>query len=152
MKNLEENEHIATIQYLSILKSQKKIIEFWATINEVKSQKKGKLDNIRIALKNKRMGKKAGVSDITIVFSHLTLYIEMKRKRKILKSGKLSKENLESDEQKAFRENINLTSSCVGFVCYGFKEAKDRILQSFEVNKRIKEEKESFPLFDRFSD
>jgi len=51
------------------------------------------------------------------------IFIEMKKLRKILKNGNMSKEDLLRENQKIWLEKINGTGN-EAFVCYGFDEAK----------------------------
>ena len=118
MNNLEANEQIAFVRYLNILKKQNKIIDFYSNSNEVADK------NIVFGKRLKDMGKKAGVSDLTIFLENKILFIEMKRKKKILKSGKKSNENLLSKNQEDFLTLVNGLKYAKGYVAYGFEEAK----------------------------
>lgn len=75
------------------------------------------------AINMKHEGVTAGISDYVVILPHKILFIEMKRQRKKLKSGKLSTENLASKEQLAFIESLKTTIYAEGRVCYGAKEA-----------------------------
>jgi len=116
MKNLEHQEQVKVVNYLNILKKQKKIITFFAIPN---GGSRHKLEAINL----KREGVVSGVPDLCILLKDYTLYIEMKRPKKILKSGKKSSENLASEEQLAFIESLESTSYAYGVVAYGFEEA-----------------------------
>ena len=117
-KTYEANEQMALIQYLALLKRQKRVIDFYANSNEVAD--KNKIFGDRL----KKMGKKAGVADITIFLKNKILFIEMKRKRRVLKNGKKSNENLLSPSQVKFLDTVNKLPYAKGYVAYGFEEAK----------------------------
>jgi len=121
MKNQEHQEQVKLIQYLTLLEKQKKIVTFYAVINE------NSVKNPRYGAKLKAQGKRAGVSDVVVLLKDCTLYIEMKRPRKKLKSGKLSNENLASKEQLDFIGKLENTTYAYGKVCYGFLEANKYI-------------------------
>ena len=69
-----------------------------------------------------------GTSDIVVMLSNKILFIELKRAKKVLKSGKLSTSNsVTSKEQLKFLESVNEFGYAIGNVCYGFNEAKELI-------------------------
>ena len=104
---LEIHECIALVEYLEILQSQKKILEFSHTANETYtkswSQKR----------KNTQMGVKKGLPDYVVVTTKTLLFIEMKR----VKGGVIS------PEQKSWIESLN-SVGVVAQICAGFEEAK----------------------------
>ena len=115
---IEHYEQVKVISYLNILKSQMKIIEFFAVPN-------GGSRNVREAMNLKKEGVKSGVSDLVIVTKNVVLFLEMKRPAKKLKNGKLSTAGISvSDNQKKFIEQVNLSNVVTAKVCYGFDEAK----------------------------
>ena len=84
--------------------------------------------HIKEATNLKKEGVTAGVSDYCVILPHVVLFIEMKRRAKILKSGQLSLAGLVvSDKQYDFLTHINNTNVCKGRVCYGSDEAIDFI-------------------------
>lgn len=127
MKKDEYAEQCKTVSYLQLLKNQGKVIEFFSVENENNLSFKDKRIAMIQGAKAKKSGKLKGVSDLHIILKDKVLYIEMKRKRKILKSGNESKENLASDEQLEFIETVNKSDVCFAFVAYGFDIAKEII-------------------------
>jgi hypothetical protein len=118
MKKIEHNEQIKVVNYLEILRKQKKIITYFAIPN---GGSRNKLEAINM----KREGIKAGVSDLCIILDKKVLFIEMKRPPKLLKSGKLSYAGISvSDKQKEFLDDVNSGTVTSGYICYGFNEAK----------------------------
>lgn len=76
-------------------------------------------------------GVTAGISDLIILdkVKHQVLFLEMKRKRRVLKNGSLSKENLASPEQIEFLDFVNGIEHSSGVVAYGYLDAKRCILK-----------------------
>ncbi len=131
----EELEQIRLVGWLQTLKLQKKIITFYATVNENNQSSTNKQMAIRIGQKAKKMGKRAGVSDITVITKTKVIYVEMKRKKKKLQSGKLSASGISvSDSQIEFLEDVNSSNVCVGTIAYGYDEAREFI--EFEILER----------------
>ncbi len=127
---LEETEQIRLVQYLHILKKQKKIINFFAPFNENKQSFANRRVATQIASKAKKMGKTEGVSDVFIITKEKLTVIELKRVEKVLKSGKLSNAHSKpTDKQLEFIDNINSTDYGAGYVAYGFQDAKEIILR-----------------------
>ena len=80
------------------------------------------------AINLKKEGLTKGVSDYCVVLKDVVLFIEMKRQKKVLKSGKLSISHTKTSlDQLNFLEDINKSKACKGVVAYGFKEAKEFI-------------------------
>ena len=126
MKNTPEAiEQKKFIKWLKL----KNIFHF-AVVNENNMSSNNKKMAQIIGQKSIEMGKKKGVSDVIVMLPDKILFIEMKRARKRLKSGKLSQENLASKEQLQFIDNVNSFEYSQGFVAYGFIEAKN-IVESF---------------------
>jgi len=72
----------------------------------------------------KREGVTSGVSDYCVILDHVVLFIEMKKRAKILKTGQRSISGLNiSDNQYTFLTKVNKTDVCTGIVAYGAKEA-----------------------------
>ena len=77
------------------------------------------------AVNLKKEGVTKGVSDYVVLLPNKILFIEMKRKRKVLKSGKLSTSNSKTSiEQLAFIDRVNKLDYAEGRVCFGFLESK----------------------------
>jgi len=119
----EDLEQIKLVHFLFLLERQGKIEFFYSNVNELKS-KSDNFQNMLMGKKLKEMGKRKGVADITILTRKKLIFIEIKRKREVLKSGKLSQRDLSSKEQKSFIEIVNKLSYAAGKICYGFEEAK----------------------------
>jgi len=138
----EDIEQINVVEYLKIKK-----IPHFAPINENNHSGiirqslisfMGKIKGLRIAngiiskLENKSrsMGKSKGFPDLIIPRANKYyhgLYIEMKRSRKTLPSGKKSISHTKiSDDQLEWDDKLRDEGYCV-VVAYGFKEAVDAI-------------------------
>ena len=103
----------------------KKIFHF-APMNENKQSFSNRTVAFQIEAKAKSMGKMKGVSDVIVMLPNKILFIELKRARKRLKSGKLSISHTKvSDEQKSFLNTINeeFYKYSIALVCYGAREA-----------------------------
>jgi len=106
---LETPEQIAFVDYLKILKVQKKIIRFTAIPNSTYTTS---WNQKRL---NKAMGVCPGLPDLFIITAnHNLLYIEMKRQ----------KGSITSPEQKEWIADINDCDNAQAFICKGFAEAK----------------------------
>ena len=129
MRNKEEHyEQVKVINYLKILELQGKVITFFAVPN-------GGSRNILEAKNLKAEGVRKGVSDLVILLPNLVLFLEMKRRPKKLKSGKISIAGINvSDEQIGFLSRVNMSNVAVGYVAYGFDEAKEFIDRLIERN------------------
>ena len=124
----EEDEQKKVVEYLRILEKQGKIITFFAPVNENKQSKTNKLMAIRLANKANAIGKKAGVSDLVIIFKDKVLFLEMKVAPKVLKSGKLSYSNSKvSENQTLFLDKIRESNVCISTIGYGWMGAKEII-------------------------
>ena len=76
------------------------------------------------AINLKKEGATAGVSDYVVMLPTKILFIELKRKAKVLKSGKLSVSHTRvSDEQKSFTSAVNEFKYSEARICYGASEA-----------------------------
>lgn len=112
----EAQEQLALIQWLNI-----KGIEYFAVPN---GGSRHKLEAINL----KRQGVKAGVSDMVVFLSNQILFVELKRRKKVLKSGKLSTTHTSTSQaQIEFIEKVNEFPYAKGKVCYGWEEAKEFI-------------------------
>lgn len=124
MTPTEAQEQQKLIQWLRL----KKVFHF-APINENNQSFSNRLVAMKIEAKSKAMGKVAGVSDVIVMLDNKILFVELKRARKVLKSGKLSVSHTKvSKEQKDFINSINERFSySEAKVCYGFNEAREFI-------------------------
>ena len=111
---------------------QKKFVSFlrannifhWATNNENNSYRQDRHYAMIAESKAKAVGKLKGVADVTVMLDNKILFVEMKRQRKMLKSGKYSTSHTKlSDGQQAFLDRVNTFDYAVGTVCYGADEA-----------------------------
>lgn len=128
MKQIESEHHKAVIKYLRILKAQNKIITFFAPINEIRVKSSNPIKNKAIALKEFHLGKHSGVSDLTIIFKHKVLFLEMKQPMKKLKNGNMTNSHSkQSESQIEFEKEINQSEVCFYEVGYGFVDAKNII-------------------------
>jgi hypothetical protein len=128
MNDEEYLEQCKLVQYLEILKRQHKIIEYFSIENENKQSFTNRSTAIKIAQKQKKSGKKPGVSDICIILINKVLFIEMKKNRKILKNGNLSKSGISvADSQIRFLNSVATSKVVAGAVCFGFIESKEFI-------------------------
>ena len=118
---MSKEEELEQKEFIKWLDTNK--LFYFAVVNENKQSSTNKNMALRIAAKSKSMGKKSGVSDLVVFTQDKILFIEMKRQRKKLKSGKLSSEKLSSDEQDKFIENVSKYDYADGRVCYGAVEA-----------------------------
>lgn len=108
LERSEFDECIALVEYLDILKRQKKIRNYTHIPNETYTtswnQKR----------KNKQMGVASGFPDYVIAANNELILIEMKRE----------KNSTTSIEQKLWIEDLNKINNVEARVCRGFKEAK----------------------------
>lgn len=124
----ESAEQQKCVEYLTILEKQKKIITFFAPMNENILSFLDRYQAIKVENKAKTMGKKKGVSDLVVILKNKILFIELKRAGKKLKNGKISYAGIKvSENQKSFLENIKKSNVCDGFVAYGFDDFYKKI-------------------------
>tara|TARA_R110002073_G_scaffold131310_1_gene278016 strand:+ start:415 stop:846 length:432 start_codon:yes stop_codon:yes gene_type:complete len=139
----EDDEQKKVVGYLKILERQGKIITFFAPVNENKQSKTNKLMAIRLANKAKLVGKRAGVSDLVIIFKDKVLFLEMKVAPKVLKSGKLSYSNSKvSENQTLFLDKVSESFVCISDIAYGWYNAKEIIDNQIKDSKSIRNWKE----------
>jgi len=130
MRPLEEQEQKTVVKWLKL----KNILHF-APMNENKQSSSNRLQAMKIEAKAKAMGKSSGVPDLVICepnkYYH-GLYIELKRKPKILKSGKESYSGIKisNTQEKWHKELRDRNYECV--VCYGAKQAINLIIEYME--------------------
>lgn len=117
------------VNYLKELKTGGHILNYYAVINE-----SNHLSSIKASLS----GMTLGVSDLVIILKDgFNLYLELKKDKPILKSGKISKVNYQSDVQETFEQSINvLNNKCSRYhITYGYKESADIIHRYVEKHK-----------------
>jgi len=122
----EEVEQQKLIQWLKA----KKIFHF-APMNENKQSFTSRGVALKLEAKARSMGKVKGISDVIVMLEDKILFIELKRARKTLKSGKLTISHTKvSPEQISFLNKINerFKSYAEAYICYGAEEAKDIII------------------------
>ena len=113
----ERQEQIKVTTYLEMLKRSGKVLFYYAIPN-------GGSRNALEAKNLKSEGVRAGVSDLCVILPDKTLYIEMKKRPKILKNGKKSTAGIKvSDAQKEFIETVTKNPHINAKVCFGFDEA-----------------------------
>ena len=124
----EKWEQETLVQWLRLKK-----IFHWANVNE----NQGSFTNRKVAMiqemKSRKAGKLKGVSDITVMLPNKILYLELKRRPKTLRSGKLSTSHTKtSPEQLDFIDKVNTYPYAVGKVCHGWEEGRDFILENMD--------------------
>lgn len=128
MKQIELEHHKAVIKYLRVLQAQKKIVTFFAPINETRVKSSNPIKNKAIALKEFHLGKHSGVSDITIILQDKVLFLEMKQPKKLLKNGTYTNSHSkQSESQIEFEKEVTQSNVCSYEVGYGFLNAKEII-------------------------
>jgi len=115
---LEDEEQKAFVGLLRI----KKLLHFSLANGAVLSG--NAQQRARQMKKLKATGLLTGASDIVVLIKDKILFIEMKRRPKKLKSGKLSVSHTQvSKEQKEFIKSVNTYGYAEAIVCYGAKQA-----------------------------
>ena len=115
----EEEEQKALIIYL-----KRNNYFFFANVNENKQSFTDKLLATKIEAKSKSMGKVKGVSDLCVFTENTIIFIELKKQRPVLKSGKLGKPTNDATiEQIQFIAKVNDYKYAYGFVAWGCDEA-----------------------------
>ena len=110
----EKEEQKKVIQFLEILKSQGKIIDYHSTPNENYLLSLLPKKASFIILKTlKAIGLKKGVPDLYVFGYNKMLAIEMKREKKYSIS----------DAQKEWNKNLNKSSYCKAYICPGAESA-----------------------------
>ncbi|MDM5264694.1 VRR-NUC domain-containing protein [Sulfurovum sp. XTW-4] len=116
---IEYEEQHALVQWLTI----NRIMHF-APVNENNTHKQNRKYAMIAEQKAKAVGKRKGVSDLIVMLPNKILFIEMKRRPKILKSGQRSISHTKvSKEQYDFLTKVNGFEYAEGMVCYGREEA-----------------------------
>lgn len=70
-------------------------------------------------VKLKQTGLNKGASDLIIMLDDVIVMCETKKRKKVLKSGFLSKEELVQPEQYAFRDRVNKFHYAISIICFG---------------------------------
>jgi hypothetical protein len=84
--------------------------------------------NAKEAFNLKRGGVVAGVSDLTIFLKHKILYLELKRQKVKLKSGKMSASNSKtSSEQLDFICTVKKYDYALSTIAFGYADAIEQI-------------------------
>ena len=134
----EQKELVKWLKKLSIF--------HFAPTNENNTHKQNRKYAMIAEVKAKAAGKVKGTSDLIIMLPSKILFIELKRKAKVLKSGKLSVSHTNTSvEQKSFLKAVNGFGYAEGSVCYGSAEAIEYI-QSFL--KEPKEDDRQMKIYD----
>ena len=114
----EEEEQKALIIYL-----KRNNYFFFANVNENKQSFTNKLLATKIEAKSKSMGKVKGVSDLCVFTENTIIFIELKKQRPVLKSGKLGKPtNDATKEQLEFLAKVNDYEYAYAVVAFGCDE------------------------------
>ena len=126
---LEYEEQKALVQWLRL----NNIMHF-APTNENNSHKQNRKYAMIAEQKAKASGKVKGVSDIVVMLPDMILFIEMKRRRKLLKSGCTSITHTKvSKEQYEFMTKVNKFDYAEATVCYGASEAINLIKEKIKL-------------------
>ena len=127
----EEEEQKALIIYL-----KRNNYFFFANVNENKQSFTDKLLATKIEAKSKSMGKVKGVSDLCVFTKNTIIFIELKKQRPVLKSGKLGKPtNDATKEQLEFLAKVNDYEYAYAVVAFGCDESI-KILSSLSSRMR----------------
>ena len=119
---LEDDEQKAFVQWL-----QTKKLLFFAAPNGA-ALKGNKLQRAIQMNRLKATGLNTGASDIVVFLDKAIVFVEMKRQKKKLKSGKYSSVHTKvSEDQQKFLNAVNGYMYAIGFVSYGAKDAIKRI-------------------------
>ena len=119
----EAEEQKCLVQWMNI-----KHIMHFSVINENNHSKLNRTFAIRNEAKAKAMGKVPGVSDVVVFLQNKILFIELKRKKKVLKNGHLSITHTKiSDAQYKFMTNVNKYEYAESTICYGWEDAREFI-------------------------
>ena len=127
MRPTESEEQIAVMEFLAKLEEANRLfIVAFAIPN-------GGSRNMLEAKKMKREGVLKGVSDLCIILKERVLFVEMKRRPKILKSDKESFADIKpSKEQLEFLVKVTENKNIDGMVCYGADDFKIKFEEYLE--------------------
>ncbi len=120
---IESEEQKALVEWLRY----KKIFHF-----SIPNENQGSFTNRKVAMIQQRkaasMGKIKGSSDLAILLPDTILFLELKRKRKTLKNGKLSNSHSKpSKEQLAFLDKVDTFKYATAAVGYGARHSMEII-------------------------
>lgn len=119
----EAEEQKALVEWLRL----KRIFHF-SPMNENNSHKQNRKYAMIAEQKAKSMGKVKGASDIVVFLPDEILFIELKRRKKVLRGGGLSISHTKvSKEQYDFMTKVNKYEYADATICYGWIEAKTLI-------------------------
>ncbi len=125
---IEADEQKCLVQWLRI----KNIMHF-DPVNENNTYKQNRKFAMIAEQKAKAMGKLKGVSDIVVMLPNKILFIELKRRKKVLRNGSFSISHTKvSKEQYAFLTEVNKFNYSASALCYGWEEAKNFIMENID--------------------
>lgn len=128
MKKNEAHHQKKVVLFLTDLKLQNKIVDFFAVENENPFSKFiSKNITYKLEQESKKMGKSKGVSDLVVIGFSTIHFIEMKDAPRQLKTKLSYSHTKVSEDQKRFLENILRCNNCRSVVCYGYEDAKEYI-------------------------
>lgn len=120
---IEAEEQKCLVQWLRL----NNIMHF-APVNENNTFKQNKTYAMIAEQKARAAGKLKGVSDIIVLLDNKILFIELKRRKKVLKNGSLSISHTQvSKEQYDFLTRVSKFDYADSALCYGWTEAKEFI-------------------------
>ena len=127
----EADEQQALVQWLRAMH-----IFHFAPVNENNTYGQNRKYAMIAEQKAKSSGKVKGVSDMVVMLKDRILFIELKRRPRKLKNGKLSTSHTKtSDEQLDFLDRVNRFGYAHGKVCYGAKEAVEYIKEQIDASR-----------------
>lgn len=118
MKGQEAEEQKDLVRWLEL-----NGYDFFAIVNEYNMAYRDRKKSIISAIVDRQMGKKRGVSDLVIFLGDKILFLEMKRPRRKLKNGQLSKEDLQNQDQKEFEKIVSKYEYAIYRIAYGYEDA-----------------------------
>lgn len=131
MKKNEAHHQKKVVLFLTDLKLQNKIVDFFAVENENPFSKFiNKSITYKLEQESKKMGKKKGVSDLVVIGFGAVHFIEMKDAARQLKTKLSFSHTKVSREQQVFLDNVKRCSGSRSVICYGYDEAKEYIVKN----------------------
>lgn len=128
MKKNEAHHQKKVVLFLTDLKLQNKIIDFFSVENENPFSKFiDKSITFKLENESKKMGKNKGVSDLVVIGFDKVYFIEMKDAARQLKTKLSYSHTKVSKDQERFLSNIKRSKACESTICFGYNEAKDYI-------------------------
>jgi len=120
---IEAEEQKCLVQWLRL----NNIMHF-APVNENNTFKQNKTYAMIAEQKAKAAGKLKGVSETIVLLDSKILFIELKRKKKVLKNGSFSISHTQvSKEQYDFLTRVSKFDYADSALCYGWNEAREFI-------------------------